>query len=163
MTKPTELSLENRTLQGCCGHVVVVSCVTLDDMLHKRVVAITIEVQKPLGARHTTHNRDMRDVQACHDFTLDQCCGGYMQHLSEFVVLLFPVGADLTCGCKISGVKSPRLNGLSAVSDIDFDIVSGDEHASIFGQMILSMLSQRLRRGLGYLVWFLGMSAIRRP
>ena len=120
------------------------SVLTLADYNHKRVTDTLLVGNGPLAAFHTRQYK-VRDVVSARDFLLGLVTGDYMKHVEEFMALLTSADALSAAGFNIT-----LFDGDPSEEKIANVISADDEHAHLFGTVVLAFVSERVQRGIHF-------------
>ena len=134
-------------LQGSCKNGVAVSTMTLEEEDHLFFLNCVLSMTEPLDRYDHAQNKDCRSVQENQKWLTSMTSGGYMDHICEFVDRLTNVSAleDAGFAMKLRTDVDP--------DELELEIAREDEFADIYGQGILAVMSERIRRGLWFLGW----------
>lgn len=151
-TDGKRLQLEDRTLRACCSNAVAISCMTLQEHQHRRVLELVVVAGRPLNEWHTTQNRKLRSISDSEEWLLQELTGGFMQHLVAFIRLLEDPGSLCDAGFELlqgGDLASKRLAG----PQLELETLVENEYSHLFGMLCLGMLRQHLTRSLWLFSW----------
>lgn len=143
------MQTEDKALRKLAQNAVAISVLALQERRHQRLMGIICSVCAPLGEYHTLQNKTLRSTQDSATFSVEAVSGSYLEHLKDFVRLLSDGKALREAGFHIAAFDSAggAAKGLGLECDIEHEIVSENEYASVFGHCVLSLLVARANRG----------------
>ena len=152
-TRPRLIYIENRSLRGCCGNVVVVSLRTLTEHSHYRLVSTLLELDTELQDYHTDQNKESRSVPNNVKWITKQCGGGFISHLNKFLNCLFDVQKQMKAGLQMPGCDGSVLPR-GAITDLERqDMELENEYAAVYGDGAFAFMVARTERNLWMVGW----------
>lgn len=151
-TSSRRLQLEDRGFRSALGNSIVCSVLTLHEGHYQQVVRAVVVVAAVLDRLHAEQNRCLRSVEASAEWIVGQVSSDYAAHVEEFLALLTPRSAMQEAGLSLPA-DSGHGSNLKRGQDNELEVGLDDEQAELFGQLVLSFMTQRIVRCLWLYGW----------
>lgn len=138
-TARAAIGLDDKALRNTGANAVVIAMLLLSSPDNLRLMHMLTDVGMCVMDWHAFANRECRDVFRNKLWLLDQVTGGFERHLNAVTKVLEDI--DILTQCGFISLSVEATQGLS-----EAQVLHEDEHAELFGEMVLVLLGLRFRR-----------------
>lgn len=125
-------------MRAVCQNSLVVSVLALGEEHHYRLATIILASCKPVEAWHCEMNRRCRSADGTEKWLVEQLAGGLDTHLRDLWAALVSPSVQQSAGFCVEKQQAMAMS--------EGELVTENDYADTFGQLVSSLVFQRSRR-----------------